>query len=240
MSHLREDLEWKLRWEERIQAVQSVLGETDPPRVVHPFAWREYVLPGACALTFAPNDCRNDYLYMTLGLSQPLLPSDPGYPWEFAIRAATQCTWPADLLYQLITQFLFSNGDMDYGYYFPLSFLHDNGGRLYAGLADDSTGVKRIGSIHGMYLWVDELGTQFTTSSGGFRLLTVVGVTEDEDRLAQEATPAHLMLLFRILEVTQLCDPTRQSVLKEPGASFEWSKLCDLSEEEVFDALTDN
>ena len=74
MAKLQQDLEWKARWEQRGEAVRKVLGDTEPPGSVFPFSWEQYILPGACALTFNPTEARNDYLTMTLGLTQPLSP----------------------------------------------------------------------------------------------------------------------------------------------------------------------
>lgn len=240
MAKLQQDLEWKARWEQRGDAVRRVLGDTEPPGSVYPFSWEQYTLPGACALTFKPTAARNDYLTMTLGLTQPLRESDQAYPWEFAVRANEHAEWPADLLYQLLTQWLCENGDMGFGYRLPLFFFNDRGGKMWAGVTDDVSGLKLIGSLRAMYLWTDETKLRFRLPSSEFGLLTVVAVTEDEDRLAQQTTPAHLLLLLQRLGVKQVCNPHRQSVLAMPNASSQWETIQGMSHDDAFDELQGN
>lgn len=240
MAKLREDLEWKARWEERGEAVRRVLGDTEPPGSVVSFSWKEYTLPGACALTFKPTATRNDYLSMTLGLTQPLRESDQAYPWEFAVRANEHAEWPADLLYQLLTQWLYENGDMGFGYRLPLVFFTDRGGKMWAGATDDVAGLNLVGSLRAMYLWTDETKLRFRVTSGEFGLLTVVAVTADEDRLAQQTSPAHLLLLLQRLGVKQVCDPHRQSVLMMPNAASEWATIQAMSHDDAFNELQGN
>lgn len=81
------DDDWTLRWNERVEAVLAVFGETVVPNQVHSFSWKDYILPGACALTFKARPPDTGYLHMGLGLSQQLTDGDIGYPWEFAVRA---------------------------------------------------------------------------------------------------------------------------------------------------------
>jgi hypothetical protein len=72
---------WERTWKERSEAVNLAFGETDPMRMVVSFSWRDRIrLPGACALQFPPIEARRDpmryqrvdWLYLSLGLSQPL------------------------------------------------------------------------------------------------------------------------------------------------------------------------
>jgi hypothetical protein len=237
MAIPREDIEWKNRWEERGVAIRRMLGDTEPPGTVLPFSWEQYKLPGACALTFKPTATRNDYLSMTLGMTQPLRSKDRAYPWEFAVRVDEPAEWPADLLYQLVTQWLYENGDIGLGYRLPLVFFKDPAGKLWAGLTDDTSGLSLASSIRAMYLWTDETGLRFHVSTGEFGLLTVVAVTEDEDCLAQETTPPHLLLLLKRLGVTQVCDPYRRSALTKSNAISEWSMIKTLPHDDAYEQL---
>lgn len=237
MAKLHEDLEWKNRWEERRLGVQRVLGETIPPGSVTPFSWKEYNLPGACALAFGPRHDGNDFLYMTLGLTQPLRSTETVFPWEFSVRTKRHEEWPCDLLYQLLSQWLWEKGDMGFGYYLPFVFFTDRGGKLWSGITDDVSGLNVAGTLHGLYLWTDERRLSFKASSGDFGLLTVVGVTEDEDRLASSTTPAHLMLLLRRMGISQVCDPYRRSVLSIPGATDQWSCIESMSHDDALEEL---
>jgi hypothetical protein len=237
MAKLKQDLDWKARWEERGLAVQRVLGDTIPPGSVRPFSWKNYVLPGACALTFGTTRGRKEFLCMTLGLTQPLQLGDKAYPWEFSIRTTTLEEWPCDLLYQLLTQWLWEKGEMGFGYHLPFVFFKDRDGKLWSGISDDVSGLNVVGTIRGLYLWTDERRLSFKASSGDFGLLSVVGVTDDEDRLANSTTPAHLMLLLRRMGISQICDPYRHSVLSLPGASDQWRRIESMPHDDAFDEL---
>jgi len=237
MTNLQEDLEWKSRWEERGLAVQRVLGNTIVPGLVTSFSWKDYILPGACALTFSPSRASDGFLYMTLGLTHPLSLTDTAFPWEISIRTNGLEEWPCDLLYQLLTQWLWEKGDMGFGYHLPFAFFTDPVGKLWAGISDNVFGANMVGTMRGLYLWTDERHITFKTTSGEFSLLSVVGVTEDEDRLASSTTPAHLMLLLRCMGVSQICDPYRRSVLSTPGAANQWRRIEAMSHDDAFDEL---
>jgi hypothetical protein len=230
------DDDFTLRWNERGEAVRAVLGETVEPGMVHSFSWKDYILPGACALTYKQND--GSFLYMTLGLTQPLHASDPAYPWELAVRAQEHADWPIDLLYQLLSQWLWEKGDMGFGSHLPLKFFIGHDGRMWASVAGELVQHRRVvGTIRGLHLWTDFARLHFKASSGEFGLLTAVGVTEDEDDLAKETTPAHLMLLLRRMGVTQLCDPYRRSVVLLPGALDQWERIKGMTHDDAFDEL---
>ena len=174
---------------------------------------------------------------MTLGLTQPLHPNDQPYPWEISVRTNNLEEWPCDLLYQLLTQWLWEKGDMGFGYHLPFVFFKDRSGKLWSGITDDISELNVVGAMRGLYLWTDEHRLGFKTSSGDFGLLMVVGVTEDEDRLANTTTPAHLMLLLRRMGVSQVCDPYRSSVLSLPSANDEWRRIESMAHDDVFEEL---
>lgn len=228
---------WAKTWEERAKAVHRLLGQTDPPGMVHPFSWKDYILPGACALTFKPTPSNSTFLYMTLGLTQPVSSDEPAYPWEFCVRTRVHAQWPIDLLYQFLTQWHWTKGEMWFGYHLPLVFFTDGIGTLWGGLTDKVDGLNIVGSLRAVYLWADERCLSFNVSTGDFGLLTMVAVTEDEDNLAEEATPAHLMLLLRRMGIDQICDPHRQSVLSLPGAYNEWADIKGMSHESALAEL---
>lgn len=242
ISQLAESLpfvedDWVRRWNERGDSIRAILGQTFEPGMVHPFSWKDHLLPGACAMTFnTSNGCEDSWLYMTLGLTQPLNRTDRAFPWEFSVRTKTQEMWPVDLLYQLLSQWLWEKGDMGFGFHLPLQFFVGGDGNLWPSISD-AVEVQPVGAIRGLYLWTDATNIRFKTSSDEFGLLTVVGVTEDEDCLATSTTPAHLMLLLRRMGVSQICDPFRQSVLLNPGASEEWRQIEGMSHDDAFDQL---
>src|SRR5215510_14396670 len=73
---------WERTWKEREDEVRRRFGPTEPPGWVTGYSWPDIRLPGACGLTFPPvNDIsdqrgawhlRHDWLYLSLGLTQPL------------------------------------------------------------------------------------------------------------------------------------------------------------------------
>jgi hypothetical protein len=228
---------WITSWEQRGRAVRSILGETEPPGTVTPFSWREYLLPGACAMAFRAPPPTDGYIHMTLGLTQPVVKGDRVFPWEIAIRTKDNPKWASDLLYQLLTQWLWKKDDVWFGSHFPLRFFTDRGGELWPSISDDVPGLNVVGNIRGLYLWTDELRLVFKASSGEFGLLSVVGVTEDECRLANSTTPAHLVLLLQHMGIGQMCDPYRHSVLSIPGATDQWRRIESMSHDDAFDEL---
>jgi hypothetical protein len=231
----RADSDWILRWNERGEAVRAVLGETVEPGMVHSFSWKDFILPGACAMTYQQGE--GNFLYMTLGLTQPLNATDAIYPWEFAVRTREHAEWPVDLLYQLLSQWLWEKGDMGFGYHLPLMFYIGNDGRIWASISERVQDCRAVGTLRGLYLWTDSARMRFKVSAGDFGILTVVGVTEDEGKLANETTPAHLMLFLRRMGVTQTCDPYRRSVLHTPGASSQWNRIAGMAHDDAFDEL---
>lgn len=220
---------WVRTWEERGRAVRELLGETVPKGFVTSFSWKEFLLPGACALTFPPSSHNPTFLYMTLGPSQPLSEVDVSYPWEFAIRTESEAQWATDLLYQLLTQWLCEKGDIGVGYSISLFFFIDQSGVLGSTIADECDPFTPVGSIRHLYLWSDAYNYRFNVTTGDFSLLTLVAVTDDENQLADDTTPAHLMLFLRRMGVTQACDPFRRSVLLKPESGEEWTRIKHLS-----------
>ena len=231
-----EKSDWKTRWDQRGQAVKKVLGESIPQGEVVPFSWDRPVLPGACGLAFERQFQQASYLYMTLGLSQPLEPMTRENPWEFAVRTRSQAPWAYDLLYDLLTHWLSTDGDVAKGYFLPLVFFEDRAGTIRCGLTDDTSELNVVGSMRGLYFWNDLEHITFP-DSGGFHLLTATAITEDEDDLAQESTPPHLLLLLQRMGIGQTCDPHRTSVLSQQNAESVWSQIKPMAHDDVVDEL---
>jgi hypothetical protein len=214
--------------------VHQLLGETYPPDMVISFSWRDHLLPGACSLTFAPEG--ENFRYISLGQTQPLN-GEEAFSWEFSLRTPDDAAWPSDLLYQLVTQWLVDPKSIAVGVHFPLVFFKDPKAQLWAGIIDDTTSFNVVGEIRGLYLWPDDRGLRFFTSDGAFRLLSVIAVPADEDRLVRETSPAHLVLLLHCMGVGQVCDPRRRSALTLPRAGQQWDRIKQLSHEEVLGEL---
>jgi hypothetical protein len=170
---------------------------------------------------------------MTVGPTQPSTPGEIPFAWEFAIRSKERGTWPRQLLYDLLTCWLMDQKKIVPGLYLPLVFFRDPAGRICTGLSERCQALNVVGDIRGLYLWEDQEGLQFSVSSGDFRLLAAVPVTADEDRLAQETTPPHLLLLLEEMGIGQVCDPHRPSVLAMREGADRWRHIKALSHDEV-------
>lgn len=237
MSMFRPNADWLTLWTERNLAVQRILGETTPPGEVLPFQWDGYVCPGACAMTFAPRHSRSHWLSMTLGLTQPIERGEVASSWEFCVRSTSAESWVPQLLYDLVTYYLSEGAQVYKGMYLPLVFFQDGAGKTCAGLAEDRTGLKIVGEMSGLYLWDDFEHLAFHVSTGTFGLMTAIGVTQEEDMLAQEATPSHLLLMLEQMGVGQVLDPNRQSVMRLPGALVKWKAIREMPHDAVIRRL---
>lgn len=229
---------WKKLWDERSQAVLSLLGDTQPPGMVFPYSWKDYSLPGACCMVFGPKSDRADYLYISMGPSQPEAPGRQGFPWEFALRSRENALWPRHVLYDLLTYWLTEPRKVSLGLHLPFVFFRNREGSLCAGVGDPSPELDMVGSIRGLFLWEDQSRVRFHTASGDFGLLAAVAITEDEDRLAQETTPPHLLLLLKEMGVGQLSDPHRQSVMLSSEANERWERIRELPHARVVRELS--
>jgi len=230
---------WLATWAERTAAIKSALGETQSPNVVTSFTWprREKVLvPGACAMRFAPTGSRKHHLAITLGMSQPIAPGRTASQWEFGVYSTVRERWEPQLLYDLVTHFVLEKEDPEAGYWMPLVFFEDHKGSMACGMTERPT-KPPIGDIRGLYLWPDYNTPVFSVSTGRFRLMAAVAVTEDEDEAAQRTSPPHLLLLFRRLGVGFLSDPLRRSVFTLPNGSELWQTLRRMPHKSVVEQL---
>jgi hypothetical protein len=233
MLPLTQNPEWRRLWDERGRAVGRVLGETVPPGEVTPFSWKQFILPGACGLTFGPSAKRPHYTYMTLGLTQPVKLGDAALEWEFALKANEHAMWPQQVLFDLLTYWLDQKPRIRRGLFLPLTFFLNAGEQLCAGLTSRTDRLRVVGAVRGLYLWDDLEHLRFEVSSGEFGLMVAVAVTEDEIQLARSTTPPHLLLLLKRMQIGQVSDPLRESVLTLPGAEAEWERVRTMSHDQA-------
>lgn len=228
---------WRDLWDERGRAIRDTLGESTPAGGVFTFEWADRHLPGACAIAFAPTQKRSDWMTMSLGLTQPPVSGDEASRWEYCVRSASNEPWVRQLIYDLLTFHLQENGRVARGMYLPMVFFTNRQEVLCAGLSPDRAGLRVVGEICGLYLWDDSDGHKFHVSTGAFHLMTAIGVTHDEDLLAQATTPPHLLLLLAEMGVSQRMDPLRESVLKAPGVMAKWITIQGMRHDDVVSCL---
>lgn len=244
---------WERTWRERADAIKLAYGDSWPPESVTSFSWRDRIrCPGACALALPPIEGsrdplrhrRDDWLYLTMGLSQPL---DQGQldaerkagksysarGFELGFLTPDRCDWPSKALYVLLTHV--TNGvDIKWGDRFAFNFTESPEGALscFTG-APDEVGLAPFGNIRAVLFWRYLFPDwAFVTSTGRFMILIATGITEREWRLAQETTSFHLQLLLCRAGVGQRTLVDRRCLLDDPRWREEWDTIKDRDAED--------
>jgi hypothetical protein len=234
-----DDVWWRNTWNERQTAIKNYFGETEPPGIVTTFNWTDPLLtiPGACVFSFPrKNHSAYQYIHVTLGQTQPESPNEKAQKYEFALYSPTNVQWEKQLLYDLITDFSEKNEQVEAGTWYPLSFFQDPNQEIACGLVTHPRN-PRLGNITGLYLWPDNTIPFFKTSIGDFELMNVIGITSDEDDLAIQSSPPHLLLLIKLLGLEMMVDPLRKSVLSKPDWHIVWKEIKNLDHISVLERL---
>ena len=140
---------WEETWEERAESIKRAYGAPWPPDTVVSFSWRDRIgFPGACALRLPPIEAsrdpvrylREDWLYLTMGLSQPLDEAQverkraagkkcSSYGIELGFVVADQSDWASTALYGFMTHIL-HEVQINWGDRFALGFSKTEGDKL--------------------------------------------------------------------------------------------------------------
>jgi hypothetical protein len=239
---------WERTWKERSEAVNVAFGETDPMGMVVSFSWRDRIrLPGACALQFPPVEARrdperhrrDDWLYLSLGLSQPLDKaemeavraagrSSSARGIELGFLTEKKSAWPPDALYYFLTHI--TDGEhIAWGDRFPMGFRRRDDGTLDP-LVGNTTGFELTGEIRAVLFWPYLFPDgQLVTSTGKFMVVIATGLTGDEWQAAKSTTTAHLLLLLHRAGIGQRTLPERQCLFQEERWRKEWAQIAKLS-----------
>ena len=229
---------WERTWKERNDELLRRFGPTEPPGIVHSYSWSDVRLPGACAMAFPPTAAqlqsggpwheRNHWLYVTLGLTQPLdeeqvrLERAAGkqysaHGFELGILTARQSAWVTSALSLLLTH-ITEGVEVKWGDRFAFGFQPTVSGELepFTGQADE-LGIAAFGSVRAVLFWPYLLpDATFVTSTGKAMIMIATGITGDEWEFARATTTAQLLLLLCQAGIGQRTDLTRSSVLVEP------------------------
>jgi hypothetical protein len=237
---------WESTWRERGDAVKLAYGETSPPATVISFTWRDRVrCPGACALPLPPIEAsrdpirhrRDDWLYLTMGLSQPLDrkqvkaereagKSYSSYGFELGFIVPDRCEWPADALYGFVTH-ITDGVKIKWGDRFAFGFTEQPGDKLggFTGNAE-KLGVTPFGNIRAVLFWRYLFPDwEFLTSTGKFMVLVATGITEREWQAAKETTTVHLLLLLCRSGIGQRTLVNRRCLFDSRRWQDEWDKI---------------
>jgi Suppressor of fused protein (SUFU) len=243
---------WERTWQERGDALTLAYGETSPADTVVSFSWTERPLrcPGACALCFPPiresrdptRQRRDDWLYVTMGLSQPLNKeqvkderaagkSYSAYGIEFAFVVPTEEKWHSDALYYFMT-YMTDGEEICWGDRFPFRFYRKGNGELSVQTGNPST-VLPVGSIRAVLFWPFLFPDwEFLTITGKFMIMVATGITEREWEAAKRTTSGHLLLLLCRAGIAQRTLSERECLFADPRWSEEWAGIERMSPDE--------
>ena len=239
---------WEQTWEERGEASRLAFGETEPPGMVVSYSWPDRIrLPGACALQLPPTaesrdplrHRRDEWLYLTIGLSQPLdreevkskRAAGSSYSargFELGLLTESQSDWPAEALYWFLTH-ITDGEEIAWGDRFPIGFLRRDEGALGV-CVGNTEGLDLEGEIRAVLFWPYLFPDgQLVTSTGKFMVLIATGITEDEWEAAKQTTTAHLLLLLCRAGIGQKTIPTRPSLLRQERWREQWDIIANLT-----------
>jgi hypothetical protein len=246
---------WERTWKEREDEVRRRFGPTDPPNWVHSFSWNDLRLPSACALVFPPAQKtddprgawheRSEWLYVTLGLTQPLDKKQmqkereagrqySAYGFELGMLTDAKCQWPIQALY-LFTTHVTEGVRLNWGDRFAFGLRKSEAGKLEPFTGHPSTsGIEPANELRAVLFWPYLLkDSSFVTSTGKAMIYIATGITEDEWALAKATTTAHLLLLLCRAGIGQRTVPDRPSVMTDERWREEWERIKSLHGEEA-------
>ena len=243
---------WERTWQERGDAIKLAYGETSPKDTVESFSWEDdpFRCPGACALCLPPipegrdpiRHRRDDWLYLTMGLSQPLDKNEvkrrkaagdsySNFGIEFAFVVPEEAKWPMEALYFFMT-YMIDGEDIKWGDRFPFIFHRKADGQLevYTG---KYSGIRPFGAIRAVLFWPFLFPDwQLLTSTGKFMVMVATGITQREWELAKQTSTAHVLLLLCRAGITQRTLPERECLLASARWQQEWENIQAMSPEQ--------
>lgn len=256
---------WEKKWREREDALIEVFGESWPPgapeghvlslQMMHPQEWPDVAIPGACIQVFPPVPQgshptrlrRSDWLYLTLGLSQPPAPDELApqrsrddlqnlswYGAEFGILLEVPENWVFSYL-QEVMGYTLSESPVRGGHRIPFGFTLTNSNDRTWFMGDPSDlGVSALDETRAMIFW-PYLGPAglFLTSTGSFEILIGTSITGDEWAYAKETSSAHLLWLLCQAGIVQRTIFGRRSVLSDPRLAREADRVRSFEYERV-------
>lgn len=244
---------WEQTFDERSAAFILAFGDTEPSNTVISFSWDFPRIPGACALEFPtiekqsnpPRERRDDWLFVTQGLSQPFSKEEMAAKkqsgssfsargFEFGLLLKSHAKWASTLLYQLTTYITDPDGaPIKWGDRFPIHFYNTSKGLWVSPGIPDGT-HEPAGEIRALLMWpYIHSASPICTSTGKFLIMVGTGITQDEWDAAKQTSTAHVLLLLCRAGIGQRTVPTRRSVLSDPRWAADWREIQSLSDKAV-------
>ena len=220
-----------LAFEERRAALEAAFGPSHPPDspegVALSFQWDDVTIPGGCCLVFRPASGRQDWLYVSLGLSLPPDGRRPNaarpeaVPSPYGVEIGMLVREPADWVAPVIRQVMWyvrARRPVGAGDRMPFGFERRADGTLLASIGEVSGAENPVfGNTRALVFWPFPEGpSNFTADGGTFDLLVATSITGAEWEMARHRSSEHLLLLLRLAGVGQRTEPGRGSVTSDP------------------------
>lgn len=235
---------WERTWQERRDEIYRAYGDTWPPDTVHAFSWDDIRCPGACALALPPLEQsrepvrhrREDWLYLSLGLSQPIDKKQfqaereagkqySAFGLEFAFLTPKESPWAIEALYYFMT-YMTEGEYINWGDRFPFLFhLREETLAVMTGNPKKDQ-VTPVGKIRAVLFWPFLFPDwEFVTTTGKFMVMIATGITQQEWDLAKRTTTAHVMLLLQRSGIGQRTIHDRACLLESSRWQNEWTRI---------------
>lgn len=233
---------WERAWQVRETALDTALGELDPPGKVIAVPELAETWPGYCVRRYKPHGPDDGLrIYCTLGPSQPARPDGPGREIELTLDVQdAKGDWPASVL--LAFENMMLQG------YQPQAFNACHAYETPDGLivlgapfskVHQAAGNKRLGETGGVLFAPRGDGLVEVPGGVPFELFALTLLHSDDEKLLDEenSSPAAVLLLMERLGLGRTSALDRPALLQHPGAKEIWASVLALSEDEAIAEL---
>jgi hypothetical protein len=233
---------WERSWQVRETALDTALGELDPPGKVIAVPELAETWPGYCVRRYRPAGPDDGLrIYCTLGPSQPARPGAPGRALELTLEVQdAKGDWPASVL--LAFENMLKQG------YQPRPFNACHTYETPEGLivlgapfskAHAAAGNKRLGTTGGALFAPRAEGLVEIPGGEPLRLFALTLLHGDDEQLLDEehSSPAAVLLLIDRLGLGRTSALDRSPLLQHPGAKKLWAEVLALSEDQALAEL---
>lgn len=233
---------WERAWQVRETALDTALGELDPPGKVIAVPELAQTWPGYCVRRYKPPGPDDGLrIYCTLGPSQPARHGEQGREIELTLDVQdAKGDWPASVL-------LAFENMMKQGYQpQPFNVCHayqTPDGLIVLGApssqAHAAAGNKRLGQTGGVLFAPRAEGLVEVPGGEPFELFALTLVHADDEQLLDEenSSPAAVLLLMERLGLGRTSALDRLPLLQHPGAKKIWASVLALTEDRAIAEL---